>query len=74
LYEKDAMSPIGQTHCDVALYTAANETRYRPKAMSSRVAQLAIIDTLVSCCALADPKQSVANLELSARVLAEKRF
>ena len=66
-------SPL-QRHCDVALHTAANETRYRPEAMSSRVAQLAIIDTLVSCCALADPKQSVANLELSARVLAEKRF
>ena len=66
-------SPL-QRHCDVVLYTAANETRYRPEAMSSRVAQLAIIDTLVSCCALADPEQSVARLELSARVLAEKRF
>jgi DNA-binding MurR/RpiR family transcriptional regulator len=66
-------SPL-QRHCDVVLHTAANETRYRPEAMSSRVAQLAIIDTLVSCCALADPKQSVARLELAARVLAEKRF
>ena len=66
-------SPL-QRHCDVVLYTAANETRYRPEAMSSRVAQLAIIDTLVTCCALADPRASVAKLELSARVLAEKRF
>jgi RpiR family carbohydrate utilization transcriptional regulator len=63
-----------QRHCEVVLHTAANETKYRPEAMSSRVAQLAIVDTLVSCCALSDPKRSVANLELSARVLAEKRF
>lgn len=61
-------------HCDVVLHTIANETRYRPEAMSSRVAQLAIIDTLVSCCALADAKRSIACLQLSARVLASKRF
>jgi DNA-binding MurR/RpiR family transcriptional regulator len=61
-------------HCDVVLHTIANETRYRPEAVSSRVAQLAIIDTLVSCYALANAKRSVAKLELSARVLAEKRF
>lgn len=66
-------SPLAR-HCDILLHTIANETRYRPEAMSSRVAQLAIIDTLVSCCALADAKRSVAKLELSARVLAEKRF
>lgn len=38
-------SPLAR-HCDVVLHTVANETRYRPEAMSSRVAQLAIIDTL----------------------------
>jgi len=42
--------------------------------MSSRVAQLAIVDTLVSCCALADPDKSVANLQRSAQVIAEKRY
>jgi len=66
-------SPLGR-YCDVVLHTVARETRYRPEAMSSRVAQLAIIDTLVSCCALADSEQSVANLQKSTRVLAEKRF
>jgi RpiR family transcriptional regulator, carbohydrate utilization regulator len=66
-------SPLAR-HCDVVLHTIANETRYRPEAMSSRVAQLAIIDTLVSCCALADAKRSIARLQLSARVLAAKRF
>ena len=66
-------SPL-QRYCDVVLHTVANETRYRPEAMSSRVAQLAIVDTLVSCCALADPDKSVANLQRSARVIAEKRY
>ena len=66
-------SPLSR-HCEIVLHTIANETRYRPEAMSSRVAQLAIIDTLVSCCALADAKRSIAKLQLSARVLAGKRF
>jgi len=66
-------SPLAR-HCDVVLHTIANETRYRPEAMSSRVAQLAIIDTLVSCCALADARRSIDRLQLSARVLAAKRF
>jgi len=66
-------SPL-QRYCDVVLHTVANETRYRPEAMSSRVAQLAIVDTLVSCCALAEPEKSVANLQRSAQVIAEKRY
>jgi DNA-binding MurR/RpiR family transcriptional regulator len=66
-------SPLAR-HCEIILYTIANETRYRPEAMSSRVAQLAIIDTLVSCCALSDAQRSITRLELSERVLAEKRY
>lgn len=66
-------SPLAR-YCDIVLHTIANETLYRPEAMSSRVAQLALIDTLVSCCALADAKRSVAKLELSARIIAGKRF
>jgi DNA-binding MurR/RpiR family transcriptional regulator len=66
-------SPLA-AHCDVMLHTVANETRYRPEAMSSRVAQLAIIDTLVSCCALTDTKRSVDRLQYTARILSEKRY
>jgi DNA-binding MurR/RpiR family transcriptional regulator len=66
-------SPLA-AHCDVLLYTVANETRYRPEAMSSRVAQLAIIDTLVSCCALIHTERSVERLQHVARILSEKRF
>jgi DNA-binding MurR/RpiR family transcriptional regulator len=42
--------------------------------MSSRVAQLAIVDTLVSCCALADPKRSIARLQRSVQIISEKRY
>ena len=66
-------SPLA-AHCEVLLHTVANETRYRPEAMSSRVAQLAIVDTLVTCCALADATRAIENLERSARILAAKRF
>jgi DNA-binding MurR/RpiR family transcriptional regulator len=66
-------SPLA-AYCEVVIHTVAKETRYRPEAMSSRVAQLAIIDTLVSCCALADTTGSIERLERSARILAEKRF
>lgn len=66
-------SPLSR-HCDVVLHTVANETRFRPEAMSSRVAQLAIIDTLVSCCAIADPETTIPQLEHSARIISEKRY
>ncbi len=66
-------SPL-QRYCDILLHTVANETKFRPEAMSSRVAQLAIIDTLVSCCALSDPKRSIKNLQRTIRVLSEKRY
>ena len=66
-------SPL-QRYCDVVLHTVANETNYRTEAMSSRVSQFAIVDTLTSCCALDDAERSVANLQLSARVIGEKRY
>lgn len=66
-------SPL-QRYCDVVLHTAAEETKFRPEAMSSRIAQLAIIDVLVSGVALLNPKQSVSKIEKSMRVIAEKRY
>jgi hypothetical protein len=66
-------SPLA-AHCEVMLHTVANETRYRPEAMSSRVAQLATIDTLVSCCALTDTERSIERLNHATRILSEKRF
>lgn len=66
-------SPLAR-YCDILLYTVAKETTFRPEAMSSRVAQLAVIDTLVSCCALADPERSIERLQHSNRVLSAKRY
>jgi len=63
-----------KSHCELVLHTAAKETLFRPEATSSRMAQLAIIDTLVSCCAIKNPQRAIASLEASARVIAEKRY
>ena len=40
-------SPLTEL-ADISLFTAANETRYRIVAISSRIAELTIIDTLYS--------------------------
>jgi DNA-binding MurR/RpiR family transcriptional regulator len=61
-------------HCDVALFTAAVETRYRMEAMASRVAQLVVIDTLYACLALRSWKPSLAAIERSHAILSEKRL
>lgn len=61
-------------HCDVALFTAAVETRYRMEAMASRVAQLVVIDTLYACLALGSWEPSLKAIERSHAVLSEKRL
>jgi DNA-binding MurR/RpiR family transcriptional regulator len=66
-------SPIS-AHADVMLHTAARETRYRTEAMTSRIAQLAVVDALVSHMALARGAGAVASMRRSAEALALKRF
>jgi RpiR family transcriptional regulator, carbohydrate utilization regulator len=66
-------SPIC-AHAEVLLQTAARETRTRTEAMTSRIAQLAVVDALVSHVALALGQRSVAALRRSAEALALKRF
>jgi DNA-binding MurR/RpiR family transcriptional regulator len=61
-------------HCDVALFTAATETRYRMEAMASRVAQLVVIDTLYARLALEDWQPSLAAIKRSHAILSEKRL
>jgi len=65
-------SPI-QALSDVVLFTSARETRFRSEAMTSRLAQLAIIDTLIACLALANYDESVATLRRTFGVLGLKR-
>ncbi len=66
-------SPIS-AHAEVMLHTAARETRYRTEAMTSRIAQLAVVDALVSHIALARGGVAVAALRRSAEALALKRY
>jgi RpiR family carbohydrate utilization transcriptional regulator len=66
-------SPIA-AHADVLLHTAARETRFRTEAMTSRIAQLAVVDALVSHVALTLGSPAVEALRRSAEALALKRF
>ncbi|WP_238136888.1 MurR/RpiR family transcriptional regulator [Variovorax sp. JS1663] len=66
-------SPI-QAFCDVLLFTMARETNFRTEAMTSRLAQLAIIDVLIACLALSDYEKSVKTLRQTFDVLSLKRY
>lgn len=66
-------SPI-QAFCDVLLFTMARETSFRTEAMTSRLAQLAIIDALIACLALSDYETSVKTLRQTFDVLSLKRY
>jgi RpiR family carbohydrate utilization transcriptional regulator len=66
-------SPI-QEFSDIVLSTMARETQFRTEAMTSRLAQLAIVDTLIACLALADYKRSVKTIRHTLDVLSLKRY
>jgi len=68
-----AKSPI-TAYADVVLYTAAAETMFRTEAMTSRIAELSIVDALYVCVALARFEESLSNIEKTAQALAVKRF
>ncbi len=66
-------SPI-QAFADVLLFTMARETSFRTEAMTSRLAQLAIIDVLIACLALSDYDKSIKTLRQTFEVLSLKRY
>ncbi|PZU90715.1 MAG: transcriptional regulator [Chelatococcus sp.] len=61
-------------HADVVLNTMARETQFRTEAMTSRIAQLAVIDALIACLSLADYDKAVATIGRTFDVLSTKRF
>lgn len=65
-------SPI-QEHCDVVLHTSARETRYRMEALSSRIAQMVIVDILYARLAVTRWELSLAAIRRSYDILATKR-
>ncbi len=68
-----ARSPI-QAYADHVLFTMARETRFRTEAMTSRIAQLCVVDALIAGLALADYDRSTAALKRTFDVLSIKRF
>lgn len=66
-------NPI-QEYADVVLHTAARETSFRTEAMTSRIAELAIVDALTAVVALADYERSLETIDSTFGVLSTKRF
>lgn len=60
-------------YSDIVLNTLARETQFRAEAMTSRIAQLAIVDALIACLALADYERSVDTIARTFDVLSTKR-
>lgn len=60
-------------HADIVLNTLARETQFRTEAMTSRIAQLAVIDALIAALALADYDRAVHTIGKTFDVLSTKR-
>jgi DNA-binding MurR/RpiR family transcriptional regulator len=68
-----ATSPITKVS-NIRLYTAAKETAFGSDAMSSRIAQLTIIDTLYAGIANADYDKALATIQKTREASAGKRY
>lgn len=66
-------SPLSEL-CDVVLHTAASETRHHVEAMSSRVAQLLIVDVLYAAIGASRWERSIEAIGRSYDILATKRL
>lgn len=66
-------SPITRVS-DVCLFTSARETAFKTEAMSSRIAEMAILDALFVVVALLRYETAVANIARAREVNADKRF
>jgi DNA-binding MurR/RpiR family transcriptional regulator len=68
-----AKSPI-QAYADVVLFTMARETLFRTEAMTSRIAQLCVLDALIAGLALADFDRASDTLKRTFETLSIKRL
>lgn len=66
-------SPITLT-CDIVLPVVSKEQSYRPEPMSSRIAQLSIIDVLSVGVALTRPDDVIKSLEKTRSSISHKRY
>jgi DNA-binding MurR/RpiR family transcriptional regulator len=65
-------SPI-QAYADIVLYTAAKETRFPNEAMTSRIAETAIVDALHACMALANYDRALDMIQRTGDIISTKR-
>jgi DNA-binding MurR/RpiR family transcriptional regulator len=61
-------------YADIVLFTMARETTFRTEAMTSRIAQLCVVDALIAGLAMADYDRSVETLQRTFDILSIKRF
>lgn len=66
-------SPVSKMS-DIQLYTRSQETRYRTYAISSRMAELTIIDTLYTGVALRMGEDAIINFEALEKALVVKKY
>ncbi len=66
-------SPIVK-YSDICLYTSSQETSFKSEALSSRIAQLALLDTLVTIISFRDESMSYHNLQLTRKSLDETKL
>jgi DNA-binding MurR/RpiR family transcriptional regulator len=66
-------SPI-QSYADIVLFTMARETLFRTEAMTSRIAQLCVLDALIAALALSDYDRATKVLKHTFETLSIKRF
>ena len=69
----EGSSPVSKL-ADICLNTYSQETRYRTYAISSRMAELTIIDTIYTGVALRLGDKAIANFEALERALVVKKY
>jgi DNA-binding MurR/RpiR family transcriptional regulator len=66
-------TPLSKT-ADVVLYTAAEETMFKSESVSTRIAQLAMIDVIVAIIAFADYDKSYAAIQETREATSQNKF
>lgn len=69
----NSLSPLTKTS-DLVLVTASRETLFRQEAMSSRLCQTSIIDSLYTLMAVARPEEALKNLAKIENVIVTKQY
>ena len=66
-------SPILK-YSDVSLFTSSSETLYKSEALSSRIAQLTVIDTLITILSFRNEARYYENLQKTRKALGDTKF